>query len=336
MKNKLPWDLIASKLRGELSPEQKTLFDDWLNINNNRQLFQQLEFVWENVQKKVSVYEPDLEYYWNELSARIQNKSAGNKESKVKQVRRIIFSRLSRIAAAAVILFATTFSVAYYVGKNNSDEQQKYLAYSTLNSKSNFFLPDSTEVWLHNNTSLTYNYNKKTKQREVSVAGEVYFNVRHNSKQPFVVASNGVTVKVHGTQFNVNAYPNADKVLVSLFEGSVSMKAKDKNIFLMPGEEGVFDVASKEIKVAKGDVEFAKIWTSDKIRFENKNLREVCKYLSKWYGVKFNIAPEITNDQSFTFTFRGQSLDEVVGIMTSIQSFNYQINNENKTVEIKK
>ena len=333
MKNKLPWDLIISKLRKELSPEQKILFNNWLDIDDNRQLFQQLEFVWENIQKKVSVYEPDLEYYWKELSARILNNSAETKKHKIERSR-VVFNHFLRIAATITILLTSTFFAAYYIGKNNSESRKQYVTYSTLNSKSKFFLPDSTEVWLHHNTSLTYNYNKKAKCREANITGEAYFKVKPNSQKPFCVASNGVTVKVYGTQFNVEAYPDSEKVLVSLYEGSISMNTDDENIFLIQGEEGVFDVKSKKISVIQGDVEFAKIWTENKIRFEDKNLREVCKYLSKWYGVKFNIDSAITDDQLFTFTFRGQSLDEVVGIMTRIQSFDYHICEENKVVKI--
>lgn len=334
MKNKHPWDLIVLKLRKELSPEQEIFFINWLNADNNRQLFQQLELVWENIQKKISVYEPDLEYYWKELSDRIKTPPADNRKHGTMKPLKIAFNRFLRVASIIFILFTATFFAAYYIGKNNSERLPQYITYSTLNSKSKLFLPDSTEVWLHNNTSLTYNYNKKLKHREVDIAGEAFFKVKPDSKSPFCVSSNGVTVIVYGTQFNVNAYPELEKVRVSLYEGSVSMSTNDKNIFLTPGEEGFYDVKSKEISVTKGDVEFAKIWTENKIRFENKSLRDVCKYLSKWYGIKFDIDPAITDDQSFTFTFRGQSLDEVVGIMTRIQSFDYHIDEENKTVKI--
>lgn len=337
MKKKLPWDLIISKLRQELSPEGEILFEKWLNEENHSQLFRQLELVWNNIQNKVSVYEPDMEYYWKELSARIESAPSETEAPKERRFSlKSINRRLSRIAAVATILLMSTFFCAYYLGKYNSDRSQAYITYSTLNSKSKVFLPDSSEVWLHNNSSLTYNFNRKSGQREVTLVGEAFFRVKHDAEKSFIVASNGVDIKVHGTQFNVSSYPSAEKVLVSLYEGSVSMNTTDKNVFLTPGEEGLFDVKSKELSVKEGDVEFAKVWTSDKIRFEDKNLREVCKYLSKWYGVEFSIDPDISNDQSFTFTFRGQSLDDVVGIMTSIQSFNYDINEEEKIVLIQK
>lgn len=336
MKNRLPWDLIVSKLRKELSPEDELLFNEWLSDNDNSHLFQQLEFVWERVQQKVSVYEPDLEYYWKELSARIETSPAEKSKTKPTFLLRLTNRRFIRVAAAITLLLGTTFFIAYYAGKYNSGKSQEYITYSTLNNKSKVVLPDGTEVWLHNKSSLTYNFDKDSEQREVNLTGEAYFSVKHDAERPFVVAANGVQIKVHGTQFNVNSYSSSKKVLVSLFEGSVSMNADSKDVFLKPGEEGTFDVKSKEMTVSEGDVEFAKVWTSDKIRFENKNLREVCRYLSKWYGIKIDIDPAIHDNQSYTFTFRGQALDEVVSIMADIQSFNYKIDEEQNIVTIKK
>lgn len=336
MTKKLPWDLIVSKLRNQLSSKDEVLFNEWLTTDDHRRLFEQLEIVWEKVQQKVSVYEPDLEYYWNELSARIDQEVVTSEKSAKTLKRSLMSGRVWRIAAALAIIISSTFFFAYYFGKYNSVNPQEYIAYSTLNTKSKVLLPDSTEVWLHNNSSITYKFNEDLDQRELNLSGEAFFKVKHSKEFAFVVATKGVQVKVHGTQFNVNSYPATDNVLVSLYEGSVSMTANENDVYLKPGEEGLFDSKNKNISVAEGDVEFAKIWTSDKIRFENKNLREVCRYLSKWYGVQFEIDPQINNNQSYTFTFRGQDLDEVVGIMAKIHSFDCVIDDEANIVRIHK
>jgi len=334
MNKKLPWDLIVSKLRKELSTQEELLFSEWLSKGDNTKLFQQLKFVWERVQQKVYLYEPDLEYYWNELSSRIQANPV-EKSPSTTPIHKFLSNRFLRIAATVAIIISTTFFVFNYV-RNNSNTSQEYITYSTLRAKSKVLLPDSTVVWLNTNSSITYNFNKKLEQREVNLSGEAYFNVKHDVDKAFLVDANGIQIKVHGTQFNVNSYVSSNKVLISLYKGSVSLKTEDKDVYLKPGEEGLFDVKSKNISVSVGDVEFAKIWTSDKIRFENKNLREVCRYLSKWYGIKMEIDTAINNKQSYTFTFRGQSLEEVVSIMASIQSFNYKIDEEKNIVTIKK
>ncbi len=248
MTKKLPWDLIVSKLRNQLSSKDEVLFNEWLTTDDHRRLFEQLEIVWEKVQQKVSVYEPDLEYYWNELSARIDQEVVTSEKPAKTLKKSFMSGRVWRIAAALAIIISSTFFFAYYFGKYSSVNSQEYITYSTLNTKSKVLLPDSTEVWLHNNSSITYKFNEDLNQREVNLSGEAFFNVKHNKQFAFLVASKGVEVKVHGTQFNVNAYPSTNNVLVSLYQGSVSMTSNEKNIFLKPGEEGLLDSKNKNIK----------------------------------------------------------------------------------------
>ncbi len=324
MKNNIPWDLIISKFRQDLSKENEILFNEWLSIGNNQELFRQLEIVWKNVQLKSATYEPDVEYYWQKFLAHIQNNAPVKKEP-----RKVFLKYFSRIAAVAAILIITLLGTYYLI---NNSFHQKPTIYSTRSAKTTIFLPDSSEVILHANTALTCNFNTKSDQREVSMTGEAYFKVRHDDQKPFLVNANGVTIKVHGTEFNVSSYSSDNKILVSLIEGSVSMKTADEKIFLKPGEEGSYDKAEKTISVAKGDMDLAKIWTGDKIRFENKSLNEVCKYLSKWYGINIIIDPKIKGNQSYTFTVTGQPLTEIIEIMSSINSFDYYFTNENELI----
>ena len=215
MEKKLPWDIIISKLRGSLTVEDAISFENWLNEEDNRQLFQQLQTVWENVQNKVATYEPDLEYYWKELSARI-NQEDSQLTSPQLEVKSIPLKRFYRIVAAASILLAITFSGAYYLGRNNISNQSAQQTYSSLTGKSKVILPDGTEVWLHSNTTLSYNANFSSNTREVNMNGEAYFSVTHDANKPFIVHSNSSSVTVHGTKFNVNSYESSQNILVSL------------------------------------------------------------------------------------------------------------------------
>lgn len=331
MENKLPWDVIISKLRGNLTEEEVLQFENWLNTDNNRQLFQQLQTVWDNIQNKVATYEPDLEYYWKELLSRI-NEEDSQSVSLQPKIKSIPLKRFYRIVAAASILLIITFSGAYYLGKTNISNQSAALSYSSLTGKSKVILPDGTEVWLHSNTTLSYNTKFSSNTREVNMSGEAYFNVTHDANKPFIVHSTDASVTVHGTKFNVNAYESSQNILVSLYEGSVSMKAANNNVMLKPGEEGQYDKLYNTLEVKAGDVEFAKSWTNDKLHFENKNLRTVCRYLSKWYATDISIDPAISNNQSYTFTLSDESLEEVVRILARINSFDYRFNESNKLI----
>lgn len=329
MNKKLPWDIIISKLRGNLSEEKAENFTNWLELDDNRQLFHQLQIVWDNIQHKVANYEPDMEYYWKELSARMDNANTAPLSTNTK---RFSIKPFYKYVAAASILLVITFSAAYFLGINRSLEPTINESYSSLTGKSKVILPDGSEVWLHSNTTLTYTNNASSNSREVSLSGEAYFKVTHDANKPFIVKAGQVAVKVHGTKFNVNAYSTEKSILVSLHEGSVEMKTVGKDVFLKPGEEGNFNKTNKQIAVNKGDVEFAQSWTSDQLRFEKKNLREVCKYLSKWYSVDINIDPSIADNQAYSFTVQHESLEEIARLLSRVNAINYRFTDKNELI----
>lgn len=326
MNNNIPWDLIIPKLRQELSAEDEILFNRWLTTGNNQELFRQIETVWRNVQEKSSTYEPDSEFHWQKLSDIIRPNTIAEKKSKT-----IHFKYFFRVAAAASILLAASFLVNYFVSERNNVSRQA--TYSTQSNRSTLFLPDSSEVTLNANTTVSYHSSKKSGQRVVNLTGEAYFKVKHDAKMSFLVVTNDISIQAHGTEFNVCSYPAADKIMVSLVKGSISMHtASDKNIFLEPGEEALYDKEKKTISVAKGDMDLAEIWTKDKLRFEDKSLPEVCTYLSKWYGVDIKLSPDIIENQSYTFTVTDQSLREIIETMAKINSFDYYFTSENELV----
>ncbi|MEA4974292.1 MAG: FecR domain-containing protein [Paludibacter sp.] len=332
MKNKLPWNLIKSALLDKLSEGDKVKFDSWLKQEENQQLYTGIKDLWVNVQQKSANYEPDVEFYWNELASRIE------KESRVAHTlgvskgtgRYMPAVRFYRMLAVASVLLILGFSSLFYFVKVDTGLQHSVQTYASLTGKSKVVLPDGSEVWLHSNSTLSYNDFNKNNTREVSMTGEAYFDVKKDAGKPFIVSVNDVKVKVHGTSFNVNAYDKSGQVLVSLFEGNVSMDVAGKQVFLSPGEEGSYDGNIRLLSVKQGDVDFAKSWSNDHLRFENKNLRQVCRYLSKWYTVDIDIDPAIANNQSYTFTLRDESLEEVVRILSRINEIDYQFDENNK------
>ncbi len=109
-------------------------------------------------------------------------------------------------------------------------------------------LSDGTKVWLNAASSIRYPVVFKGNERRVELTGEAYFEVAHNKEKPFRVVSNGQTVEVLGTHFNINAYSNENTVRTTLLEGSVRVSTGSKNQLIKPGEQvqlknGDFQVA---------------------------------------------------------------------------------------------
>jgi transmembrane sensor len=83
-------------------------------------------------------------------------------------------------------------------------------------------LADGTKVWLNSKTTFTYPAALSAdKNREVTLNGEAYFEVKKDAEHPFLVKTNTYDIQVFGTTFNVYAYDNADYFETSLINGSV-------------------------------------------------------------------------------------------------------------------
>ena len=93
-------------------------------------------------------------------------------------------------------------------------------------------------MWLNAETELRYPVQFNGKERVVYLKGEAYFEVSKNKEKPFLVQVDDMSVKVYGTEFNVNTYNNIETVLVT---GSVSMNQGGKEVLLKPNQKGVFD-----------------------------------------------------------------------------------------------
>ena len=108
------------------------------------------------------------------------------------------------------------------------------------------------------------------------------------------------------------------------------MKVANNDVLLKPGEEGNYDKLNNTLNVKMGDVDFAKSWTNNQLQFKNKNLRYVCHYLAKWYSVEIVIDPAIANNQLYSFTLQNESLEDVMRIMSRINSIDYNFDENNK------
>ncbi|RYG06176.1 MAG: FecR family protein, partial [Chitinophagaceae bacterium] len=80
-------------------------------------------------------------------------------------------------------------------------------------------LADGTKVWLNAASSITYPTRFNAERREVSISGEVYFEVAHDKTKPFIVRANQQEVEVLGTHFNISAYPEQENIYTTLAEG---------------------------------------------------------------------------------------------------------------------
>ncbi len=173
-------------------------------------------------------------------------------------------------------------------------------------------LPDGTKVWLNAASSIHYPLSFTGNEREVEITGEAYFEVVHNSKQPFKVKVAGQVIEDIGTAFNVNSYSDEPTRKTTLIEGAVSVNGTE----LKPGQQA--SLINNQIRVSAANVEQALAWKNGAFSFDNADIYTVMRQLSRWYNVEV-----VYEGEPDTTPFKGEigrslTLAQVLKVLESL------------------
>ncbi len=185
-------------------------------------------------------------------------------------------------------------------------------------------LADGTKVWLNAASSLRYPTTFSGEKREVYLTGEAYFEVapltpKGELRKPFVVKTKKGEIKVLGTKFNVSAYEEDGKDITTLAAGAVRVTSQDKKggVRLRPGYEAVIKGNSDNIKVDKANIKTALAWKNGQFIFENEELGNIMRTLSRWYDVK--VVYEEGVDSLLHFTGRIRKYENITDILEKLE-----------------
>lgn len=185
------------------------------------------------------------------------------------------YNRALPLAAAASVLFACFMMVlqlttpTFSTGKG---EQRRVL------------LPDGSTAFMNTASELSVDY-ANDERRIIMNVGEVWFDVAHNPKRPFVVQGAYADVKAVGTAFTVRETPGFTRVSVT--EGIVALSGDAVNDghhaegrLLGIGEQGT--VSATVTDVAGFDPEQALAWQRGQLIYNDVRLDELLADLSRY------------------------------------------------------
>ena len=153
--------------------------------------------------------------------------------------------------------------------------------------RAQLMLSDGSRLWVNAGTRVIYPQTFDEKRREIFVEGEVYLEVAHNEKVPFIVSSKDFSVQVLGTKFDVSTY-ETEPAAVVLVEGSVKVNnqtAKEEAI-LQPNQRILIQDGKLE-QPKNVNVQKYISWINDLLICENEPLPNVLKKLGLYYGKEF-------------------------------------------------
>ena len=194
-------------------------------------------------------------------------------------------------------------------------------------------LADGTQVWLNAQSSITYPSAFQGSSREVTISGEVYFEVAHNAAMPFRVRSENQLIEVLGTHFNVNTYQANTMAKTTLLSGSIALTNTHQRVILKPGQQGI--VAGHSMSIKNVDPAEVIAWKEGYFDFTDADIGSVIDELGRWYNVDIRYQGTATTE---TFTGRiprSWSFEKVLNLLKTFKSIQVEMQGRRLIVETK-
>lgn len=301
--------VIASYLTGNATLEEMKFLREWLASDNaNLEYFRKKREIW--------LASSGTRYDSRNAYSRFQRKVHKNRSASRKLFFRYAWAGL---AAAACLLTSIIFSFRH--GALSVSEPAALAEFSVsapAGSMTSITLPDGTSVTLNSDSRIVYCQSFGITERNLSLYGEAFFDVRHDEKLPLSVKVNGAVIRDIGTKFNISAHDNNDFISVAVVEGS----AEVHNLLGSGKEYAVLNANEMaEISRDEGRMKVSALsslspasWTDGALVFENATLHTIANELSRKYKVHVMIMNDELRDTRFYCCFAGDdySLGDVL------------------------
>ncbi|NIG52526.1 FecR family protein [Chitinophaga sp. Cy-1792] len=216
--------------------------------------------------------------------------------------------------------------------KYHPESGSKDIVYNTITTPTGrtfkVMLPDSSHVWLNAESSITYPTAFAGKDREVSITGEVYFEVTHKTGINFRVKAGSETFEDLGTSFNINAYTDEPNLKGTLVEGAL----KIRDVIMRPENQVMIARSGKMQLLENVDVENVVAWKNGNFHFNSVDIHTIMRQVGRWYGV--NIEYEGTFEETYSGGIsRNVKLAELLHILEVTGKLNFEF--RDRTIIIK-
>ncbi|MEH3113818.1 FecR family protein [Pedobacter terrae] len=357
-------DLLKKFREGTLHPEEQAFLETWyLNWDPEKQHITEAEInaaknrVWSSLEQPVRKLKP---WYWLSAVAGVfvvlalfwlyKFNTQNSRKNHVVYQKEEDFKPggnkavLTLASGEAISLGnATTGNVAHqgtvlieqnesgklvYTGSNHASEAVMMNKLTTpRGGEYQLVLADGTRVWLNAASSISFPAKFSGNTRKVSVTGEVYFEVAHNKKKPFLVTAGEQEISVLGTHFNISAYQDDTFVTTSLISGAVRVKNLNTKIvkLIRPGQGATTSSGGDDIVVHKIDQEEILSWKDGYFQFDDQNIYNIMKILGRWYNVDVQFMNN-NHQERFGGTFsKGKQLSETLANLEKLGSVHFKI-----------
>ncbi len=313
-------EIIDKVLDGKASTEEQGIVSDWFATDEGQEYLSQRldeeseQMGEEEVERWAGGHIPSHRMKQRFLSA-------------VRQEHRhtLKWWRVAAILIPFLLLASTAAFLAEKAGVFSTSQYAEIVV--PCGERMQVILQDGTAVELNSATTLRYPKKFGLFSRKVEISGEGYFSVAKESGRPFTVQTQGVDVKVTGTQFNVKAYPEDTQIYVTLTEGGVLL---NEQYALKPGENATYDCQTGTFHITQiADMESIEAWRTNSLNFYLTPLREIIKVMERQYDTQFIVADSTLLDSRYTLSTSKVNVRDVLRDLETVSHVEFMEQGEN-------
>lgn len=244
-------------------------------------------------------------------------------------------SRWFIVRVASILLVVAAMSTLLYwsgiTSPKEKNPQPVFISYVTDSDQQNIFtLSDGTMIRLNEESTLTVPAELQDGKRTVTLEGEAYFEVAKDPDHPFVVHTQGSTVEVLGTKFNVKVDSAANNVQVAVLEGKVALKSgigeNAARALLTQNNFGMLRLSDSQITIEKINTENFISWVNKRLVFSGETLQQVSRQLERLYDIEIAFKSDKLKHLELTADIEKIDLDEVLTTISNTFDINYKMN----------
>lgn len=305
--------LLDRYQKGETSPEENELVENWLNETNNP------NSPWHHFN------ESQKDQFLTNLFGQIQDSiQASEPKVIVMRPRRHIWRYVA--GAAAVLAICFTLYLKWPASQNRRYPAQLTELNTPSGQQKQITLADGSKVWINSNSRLSYPEQFTGKTREVYLSGEAYFDIQHDANKPFIIHTGKVVTTVLGTAFDIKEDKISHTIEVTVTRGKVSVADGNKQLgILTPNQQISFNLLNSKATQTEVDAEQVIAWQKNELHFEDITFSEAASQLQQRFNVKINFSNDKVKNCRFTGTsLQGEKLDKILKVICAFNNATYQ------------
>jgi transmembrane sensor len=228
-----------------------------------------------------------------------------------------------RYAAAILLVLSVSFLTWHFHSKHTPALAPKLADIPKPITDHCLTLSDGSKVLLHKNAHIVFDPAFLGKTREVTLEGEAYFDIRHDTR-PFIVHTGPITTTVLGTAFNINAHDS--DLTVTVLKGKVKVDNGTGDFSILKRNEQVMvNMVSHRLKKMQVDAREEIAWKKPYLLFNDVTMEEAVEELHQRFRVSVILTNPASENCHVTASFtQGESLEQIVKVLSKINNMDYK------------